>query len=283
MSASATAFARLGIQWSPCPASERGFRGWAGFLIFTKYMYFLTFIWGQSTVPFGAGDTRLCETRVLHSSYLAQISPPSLKPSYSAIIILSILPYSSIGWVYFTLIFSVSSIVSDSAQSAFSDRMHDDECKSKCWVLREFKGKNQERGIIHGMGHRGFTGYTQRPQIALRPLANHCGLNVASAEGLWDGWGIGRIFRGGARMGENIRPTVSYTGGLGAGESDSYFNKRAEPVGEETKTQALDQWKQFSHKYSMSERSWSTLWASVCLSLKAVTEAGRLPAQPADG
>lgn len=42
-------------------------------------------------------------------------------------------------------------------------------------------------------------------------------------------------------MGENIRPTVSYTGGLGAGESDSYFNKRAEPVGEETKTQALDQ------------------------------------------
>lgn len=89
------------------------------------------------------------------------------------------------------------------------DRMCNDECKAKCRALREFKGEDQGKGVIRGMGHRDASLATHTDDIS---ACDHYKLNADSTDGLWDGWEIGRIFKGRAGMGENTRPTLSCSG-----------------------------------------------------------------------
>jgi len=58
-------------------------------------------------------------------------------------------------------------------------------------------------------------------------------------------------------------------------------NQRAEPVVEGKRFWIRKE--EFPHKHCMSERAWTVSWASVCMSLKAATEAGGLSARSAEG
>ena len=59
------------------------------------------------------------------------------------------------------------------------------------------------------------------------------------------------------------------------------MNPRAEPVVEGKRFWIRKE--KLPHKYCISERAWTVSWASVCMSLKAATEAGGLSAGSAEG
>ena len=84
-------------------------------------------------------------------------------------------------------------------------------------------------------------------------------------------------------MGKNTRPTVSRIGCRGWGAGPSF--PLCEPEGRASgrRKEVLDQERETSSKYCMSERAWTASWASVCMSLKAATEAGGLSGRSAEG